>query len=95
MQDETQKDLLTQMKILTTTVVVQAVVLVAAVVVVAISVLPKVERVTSTAERLEARFQSFANKVEPVVETGAAKAVELIRKIDSELVGEKLTEGVS
>lgn len=95
MQDETQKNLLTQMKILTTTVVVQAVALVTTLGFVAISILPKVERVTSTAERLEARFHSFADKVEPVVDTGAAKAVESLKRIDSEVVGEKLTEGVS
>jgi hypothetical protein len=92
---ETQKDLHTMVKILTFVVIGQAIGLLLALGWIGVSILPKVERITSTAERLEARFQSFAEKVEPVIATGAAKAVESIRQIDSHVVGEKLTEGVS
>lgn len=54
--------------------------------------LPKVERAVQTTERVEARFQSFADEVQPVVSASAGKAVETIKKIDAERLSETATE---
>src|SRR5687767_5921411 len=54
--------------------------------------LPKVERAVQTTERVEARFQSFADEVQPVVTAGAGKAIETIKKIDAESLSETATE---
>ncbi|WP_149753713.1 hypothetical protein [Rubripirellula obstinata] len=45
--------------------------------------IPKLERAVSTTERVEARFQSFADEVQPVVGAGAGKAVEAITQMDA------------
>ena len=50
--------------------------------------LPKIERAVQTTERVEARFQSFADEVQPVVTAGAGKAIETIDRI-SETATEK------
>ena len=54
--------------------------------------LPKIERAVQTTERVEARFQSFADQVQPVVTAGAGKAVETIRKVDADKLSETATE---
>lgn len=54
--------------------------------------LPKVERAVQTSERVEARFQSFANEVQPVVTAGAGKAIETIQKVDAERLSKTATE---
>lgn len=54
--------------------------------------MPKLERATATAERLEARFQEFADEVQPVVSASAGKAIETIRKMDSDRLSESATE---
>jgi len=52
----------------------------------------KVERVVQTTERIEARFQSFANEVQPVVSASAGKAIEAIQKVDADKLSETVTE---
>ncbi|MGB7323719.1 MAG: hypothetical protein WBD31_02520 [Rubripirellula sp.] len=54
--------------------------------------LPKLERAVATTERVEARFQSFADDVQPVVGAGAEKAVEAIKKMDADKLSETATE---
>lgn len=54
--------------------------------------LPKVERAVEATERVEARFQSFADEVQPVVTAGAGKAIETIQKIDSDRISKTATE---
>ena len=56
------------------------------------SLLPKVERAVKTVERVEERFQSFANEVQPVVTEGAGKAIETIKKMDADKLSETATE---
>ena len=46
----------------------------------------------STTERVEARFQSFADEVQPVVTAGAGKAIESIQKMDADRLSETATE---
>ncbi len=53
--------------------------------------LPKLERVTASTERVEARFQEFADEVQPVVSAGAGKAIESIKKMDAEKLSETAT----
>ncbi len=55
-------------------------------------ILPKIERAVETSERVEARFQSFADEVQPVVTAGAGKAIETITKIDSDRLSESATD---
>lgn len=66
--------------------------MVAVVCVMAFGLLPKIERAVQTTERVEARFQSFADEVQPVVTAGAGKAVEAIRKMDADRLSETATE---
>ncbi|MCC9658870.1 hypothetical protein [Rhodopirellula halodulae] len=54
--------------------------------------LPKVERAVSTTERMEARFQRFADEVQPVVTASAGKAIETIQQMDAERLSETATE---
>lgn len=54
--------------------------------------LPKIERAVQTTERVEARFHSFANEVQPVVTAGAGKAIETIKKMDTDRLSETVTE---
>lgn len=54
--------------------------------------LPKIERAVKTTERVEARFQSFADEVQPVVTAGAGKAIETIKKMDAERLSDTATE---
>ena len=54
--------------------------------------LPKIERAVQTTERVEARFQSFADEVQPVVTAGAGKAIETIKKMDGDRLSETATE---
>lgn len=54
--------------------------------------LPKVERAVQTAERVEDRFQSFADEVQPVLTAGAGKAIETIEKIDADRLSKTATE---
>lgn len=53
---------------------------------------PKLERAVSTTERVEARFQSFADDVQPVVGAGAGKAIEAIQQMDAKRLSETATE---
>lgn len=57
-----------------------------------IGLLPKIERAVQTAERVEDRFQSFADEVQPVVTAGAGKAIETIKKMDAGRLSETATE---
>jgi ATP-dependent protease HslVU (ClpYQ) peptidase subunit len=54
--------------------------------------LPKLERTVQTTERVEARFQKFADEVQPVLTAGAGKAVEAIQKIDANRLSKTATE---
>tara|TARA_A100001391_G_scaffold133406_2_gene92385 strand:- start:113 stop:475 length:363 start_codon:yes stop_codon:yes gene_type:complete len=54
--------------------------------------IPKLERAVSTTERVEARFQSFADDVQPVVGAGAGKAVEAIKQMDAKQLSETATQ---
>jgi hypothetical protein len=54
--------------------------------------LPKLERVAHTTERVEQRFQSFADEVQPVVSAGAGKAIESIKKIDADRLSKAVTD---
>lgn len=54
--------------------------------------LPKIERGIQTTERVEDRFQSFADEVQPVLTAGAGKAVETITNMDAEKLSETVTE---
>jgi hypothetical protein len=65
---------------------------VAAVCAIALGLLPKLERAVQTTERVEARFQSFADEVQPVVTAGAGKAIETIEKMDADRLSETATE---
>jgi hypothetical protein len=57
-----------------------------------VGLLPKLERVVHTSERVEHRFQSFADEVQPIVSAGAGKAIETIMKIDAERLSKTATE---
>ena len=59
----------------------------------AFGLLPKVERAIEATERVEARFQSFADEVQPVLSAGAGKAIETIRKMDAQSLSETATKG--
>ena len=54
--------------------------------------LPQIIKVSNSAERIEQRFQQFADEVEPVVTAGAGKAIETITKIDADQLSETATE---
>ena len=54
--------------------------------------LPKVQRALDTSERVEARFQSFADEVEPVLIAGAGKATQVIKDMDTEKLTKTATE---
>ena len=54
--------------------------------------IPKLERAVSTTERVEARFQSFADDVQPVVGAGAGKAIEAIKQMDAKRLSETATD---
>ena len=56
------------------------------------SILPKIERAVETTERVEARFQAFADEVQPVLTAGAGKAIETITKMDADKLSETATE---
>ncbi len=53
---------------------------------------PKLVRAVQSTERVEARFQSFANEVQPVVSAGAGKTIEAIKKMDADRLSETATE---
>ncbi len=53
--------------------------------------IPKIERAISATERVEARFQDFANEVQPVLTASADKAIETIKKIDAEKLSQSAT----
>lgn len=57
-----------------------------------IGLLPKLERAVQTRERVEARFQSFADEVQPVVTAGAGKTIETIKGMESGRLSETATE---
>ena len=57
-----------------------------------VGLLPKLERMVAASERVEARFQAFADEVQPVIGAGASKAVETLGKIDAEKLSETATE---
>ena len=57
-----------------------------------VGLLPKIERAVSAVERVEGRFQQFAENVEPVLGEGVGKAAETIRGIDSEALSDAATE---
>lgn len=55
-------------------------------------VLPKLERAVRTTERVEARFQQFADEVQPVLSASSSKAVETIQGMDAERLSKTATE---
>lgn len=57
-----------------------------------VGLLPRLERVAATTERVEQRFQAFADEVQPVVSAGAGKAIESIKKIDADRLSKTATE---
>lgn len=68
------------------------VVLIVAAAAIVVSLLPKVERAVQTAERVEGRFQSFADEVQPVLTAGAGKAIETIKGMDAERLSDTATK---
>lgn len=54
--------------------------------------LPKVERGIQTTERVEARFQAFADEVQPVLGATADKAIETVKKMDAEKLSKTATD---
>lgn len=60
--------------------------------IVLIGVLPKVDRAVGVTERVEARFQSFADDVQPVLRAGSGKAIEAIEGMDTAGISEKASE---
>ena len=54
--------------------------------------LPMLGRLADTTERVEKRLQSFADEVQPVVSAGAGKAIESIRKMDSDRLSKTATD---
>lgn len=54
--------------------------------------LPMLLKIGNTTERVEKRFQEFANEVQPVVATGAGKAIETLKKVDADRLSETATE---
>lgn len=80
---------------LTTLIWLQAATLVAMLVgaaVMAFGLLPKIERVVEVTERVETRFQHFADEVQPVMAAGAGKAIDAIEKMDAGRLSETATE---
>ena len=57
-----------------------------------LGLLPKIERAIETTERVEARFQAFADEVQPVLTAGAGKAIETITKMDADKLSKTATE---
>ncbi len=51
-------------------------------IVLVVGLLPKLERIAVSSERVEQRFQSFADDVQPVVSAGSSKAIDAIDRID-------------
>lgn len=56
--------------------------------------LPKIERAIQATERVESRFQDFADNVEPVLTAGAGKAIQTIQGMNAEQLSETATENV-
>ena len=54
--------------------------------------LPQMIRLTKTTERVEQRFQDFADEIQPVVSASARKAIETITKMVAERLSETATE---
>lgn len=54
--------------------------------------LPRLERAVQATERVEARFQGFADDVQPVVTAGAGKAIETIKQMDAKRLSESATD---
>ncbi|TWU08291.1 hypothetical protein [Stieleria varia] len=54
--------------------------------------LPKMERAIQATERVETRFQSFADEVQPVLSASADKAIDAIKGMDSQRLSETATE---
>ena len=50
------------------------------------------ERVAQSTERVDQRFQSFADEVQPVVSAGAGIAIDSIEKIDADRLSRTATE---
>ena len=67
-------------------------VMIALLIVFAVFLIPKLERAVATTERVEQRFQSFADDVQPVLGAGAGKAVETIEGMDADRLSESATE---
>ena len=57
-----------------------------------LGLLPKLERVAQTTERVEARFHAFADTVEPVLQAGAGKSIEAIKAMDTKKLSESATK---
>lgn len=62
--------------------------------VVVLGLMPKAQRALDATERVEARFQSFADDVQPVIKSGAGKAVDAIEGMDTKGLSERANEVV-
>jgi hypothetical protein len=54
--------------------------------------LPKIERAIEATERVETRFHSFADEVQPILAAGAGQAIETIENMDVDRLSETATE---
>lgn len=68
------------------------VVTLAFVAIVLVGVMPKIDRAVGVTERVEARFQSFADDVQPVIKSGAGKTVDAIEGMDTKGMSERANE---
>jgi hypothetical protein len=57
-----------------------------------VGLLPKLERVAQTTERVEARLQSLADTVEPVLQAGVGKSIQAIESMDTKKLSESATK---
>ena len=57
-----------------------------------VGLLPQIIKARKTVDRVEQRFQDFADEVQPVVASGAGKAIETIKKMDASRLSETATD---
>jgi len=86
--DSSEKHLIAIKRLLVTNLLVMAVLAAGLI----LGLLPKLERTTQVVEKMEGRFQEFADEIQPVVESGAGKAIETIKGMDAERLSETATE---
>ncbi|QDT04892.1 hypothetical protein K227x_32890 [Rubripirellula lacrimiformis] len=57
-----------------------------------VGLLPKIERAVAVSERTEARFDEFADSVQPVLSASAGVAIDGIKAMDVERLSEQFDE---